>query len=65
MRVLGEEAAKDPAAVEARVNCEIAERKTNARRRKMRSAKLTKEQRQEKLTQQQEGNAAKGIFVTI
>jgi U4/U6 small nuclear ribonucleoprotein PRP3 len=31
----------------------------------MRSRKLTKEQRQEKLAQQREGNAAKGIFVTV
>ena len=64
MLVLGEEAVKDPTAVEARVNREIAERKqtheeTNEER------KLTKEQRHDKLAQQQEGDAAKGIFMTV
>lgn len=64
MRVLGEEAVKDPTAVEARVNREIAERKhnhdmTNEER------KLTAEQRHEKLAGQQQGDAAKGIFTNV
>ena len=64
MRVLGEEAVKDPTAVEARVNREIAERKskhdmTNEER------KLTDEQRHEKLVAQQQGDLAKGIFTNV
>jgi U4/U6 small nuclear ribonucleoprotein PRP3 len=60
MRVLGEEAVKDPTAVEARVNKEIRERlekhlQTNEER------KLTKEQRAEKILQNQEKDVAKGI----
>jgi U4/U6 small nuclear ribonucleoprotein PRP3 len=64
MRVLGEEAVKDPTAVEARVNREIAERK-QTHEDMNEERKLTKEQRQEKLAQQQDGDAAKGIFVTV
>jgi U4/U6 small nuclear ribonucleoprotein PRP3 len=64
MRVLGEEAVKDPTAVEARVNREIAERK-QTHENMNEERKLTKEERQEKLAQQQEGDAAKGIFVTV
>lgn len=64
MRVLGEEAVKDPTAVEARVNREIAERahkhqETNEER------KLTKEQRLEKLERQQAEDAAHGIHVRV
>ena len=64
MRVLGEEAVKDPTAVEARVNREIAERlqthyDTNEAR------KLTKEQRQEKLAIQQEKDTQKGVYVSV
>ena len=64
MRVLGEEAVKDPTAVEARVNREIAERyqqhvDANEER------KLTKEQRHEKLASQQTGDAAKGIYCSV
>lgn len=60
MRVLGEEAVKDPTAVEARVNREIADRhakhmETNEDR------KLTKEQRHEKLARNQEKDVAKGV----
>ncbi|TGZ82875.1 PRP3-domain-containing protein [Ascodesmis nigricans] len=60
MRVLGEEAVKDPTAVEARVNREIRERfdkhvETNE------SRKLTKEQKLEKLALNQQKDAAKGI----
>ncbi|KAI5923842.1 pre-mRNA processing factor 3-domain-containing protein [Camillea tinctor] len=64
MRVLGEEAVKDPTAVEARVNREIAERhaqhvQTNEER------KLTKEQKHEKLAANQEKDAAKGLRVLV
>lgn len=64
MRVLGEEAVKDPTAVEARVNREIEARlqthlETNEER------KLTKEQRHEKLAKNQENDASKGIHVLV
>ncbi|KAK1761155.1 pre-mRNA processing factor 3-domain-containing protein [Echria macrotheca] len=64
MRVLGEEAVKDPTAVEARVNREIAARfekhmQTNEER------KLTKEQRHEKLATNQAKDAARGIHVLV
>ncbi len=62
MRVLGEEAVKDPTAVETRVNKEIEERydkhiEDNEERR------LTKEQRHEKLAANQEKDAAKAIHI--
>ncbi len=62
MRVLGEEAVKDPTAVEARVNREIADRhakhmETNDER------KLTKDQRHEKLAKNQEKDVAKGVHM--
>ena len=64
MRVLGEEAVKDPTAVEARVNREIAERyqkhvDENEER------KLSKEQRHDKLAGQQAADAAKGIYCSV
>lgn len=64
MRVLGEEAVKDPTAVEARVNREIADRHQkhvdeNENR------KLTKEQRAEKLARQQVEDAARGIHIRV
>lgn len=64
MRVLGEEAVKDPTAVEARVNREIAERhqkhlNMNEQR------KLTKEQRHEKLALNQDKDSSKGIHVLV
>ncbi|KAL7273940.1 U4/U5/U6 small nuclear ribonucleoprotein prp3 [Rhizina undulata] len=64
MRVLGEEAVKDPTAVEARVNREIKERldghlATNEER------KLTKEQRLEKLALNQEKDLQKGIYCLV
>ncbi|KAI2626873.1 putative U4/U6 small nuclear ribonucleoprotein [Xylaria nigripes] len=64
MRVLGEEAVKDPTAVEARVNREIADRHTkhmavNEER------KLTKEQRHEKLAKNQEKDVAKGVYMLV
>jgi len=64
MRVLGQEAVKDPTAVEARVNREIAERKQQHEEQNE-ERKLTKEQRHEKLANQQENDAAKGVFVTV
>ncbi|MCJ1295658.1 hypothetical protein MMC34_007222 [Xylographa carneopallida] len=64
MRVLGEEAVRDPTAVEARVNREIAERaqkhdEMNEER------KLTKEQKNEKLVEKQAGDAARGIYTSV
>ncbi|KAI9815642.1 MAG: hypothetical protein M1832_005273 [Thelocarpon impressellum] len=64
MRVLGEEAVKDPTAVEARVNREIAERQqkhleANEER------KLTKEQKHEKLAVNQEKDASKGLRAAV
>ncbi len=64
MRVLGEEAVKDPTAVEARVNRDIAERhqkhlETNEER------KLSKEAKHEKLTLNQEKDAAKGMHILV
>ncbi|WEW54915.1 U4/U5/U6 small nuclear ribonucleoprotein prp3 [Emydomyces testavorans] len=64
MRVLGEEAVKDPTAVEARVNREIAER-AGKHMADNEARKLTKEQRNEKLAKQQEKDALKGIYVTV
>ncbi|GAB7347552.1 hypothetical protein MBLNU459_g4443t1 [Dothideomycetes sp. NU459] len=64
MRVLGQEAVKDPTAVEARVNREIAQRAADheaANEERM----LTREQRHEKLTAQQEADAAKGIQIAV
>lgn len=64
MRVLGEEAVKDPTAVEARVNREIMERKqTHLEANEER--KLTKEQRHEKISATQERDAAKGIHLVV
>jgi U4/U6 small nuclear ribonucleoprotein PRP3 len=64
MRVLGEEAVKDPTAVEARVNREIAERhenhvQTNEERR------LTPDQRHEKLERNQELDASRGLRLLV
>ncbi len=64
MRVLGEEAVKDPTAVEARVNREIAEREqkhleANAAR------KLSKEAAHAKLAEQQAQDAARGIHAAV
>lgn len=64
MRVLGEEAVKDPTAVEARVNREIAERKANHDMSNG-ERKLNDEQRHEKLATQQQGDASKGIYTTV
>jgi U4/U6 small nuclear ribonucleoprotein PRP3 len=64
MRVLGEEAVKDPTAVEARVNKEIAERRAKHER-SNEGRKLTEDKRHEKLATQQQGDAAQGIFTTV
>jgi U4/U6 small nuclear ribonucleoprotein PRP3 len=64
MRVYGELAVKDPTAVEAMVNKQVAERKethivTNAER------QLTKEQRAEKIAQKAKENAALGLNMCV
>ena len=64
MRVLGEQAVKDPTAVEARVNREIAQRaadhhKANADR------QLTHDERVEKLKSQQAGDEARGVKMAV
>lgn len=64
MRVLGDVAVKDPTAVEARVNREIAERhqkhvESNEER------KLTKDQKHEKLAANQQKDAEKGIHMLV
>lgn len=64
MRVLGEQAVKDPTAVEARVTREIADRRqtheaVNGDR------KLTKEERREKIATQKEKDAERGIYVSV
>ncbi|OAA58840.1 U4/U6 small nuclear ribonucleoprotein [Cordyceps fumosorosea ARSEF 2679] len=64
MRVLGDVAVKDPTAVEARVNREIAERHqkhvdTNEER------QLTKDQKHEKLAANQQKDAERGIYVLV
>ncbi|KAF8537602.1 pre-mRNA processing factor 3-domain-containing protein [Trichophaea hybrida] len=60
MRVLGEEAVKDPTAVEARVNKEIRERLENHLRQNE-ERKLSQDQRHEKLLTNQEKDVAKGV----
>lgn len=64
MRVLGEQAVKDPTAVEARVNREIADRKEQHEAMNE-ERKLTKDQRREKLEGQQEKDAALGIYISV
>ncbi|CAG8923027.1 unnamed protein product [Penicillium salamii] len=64
MRVLGEQAVKDPTAVEARVTREIADRK-EAHEHANEERKLTKEQRHEKLAAQKEKDASLGIFQSV
>ncbi|KAL1988795.1 hypothetical protein VTN96DRAFT_7679 [Rasamsonia emersonii] len=64
MRVLGEEAVKDPTAVEARVNREIEER-LRKHQEANEARKLTKEQRREKLASQQEKDAERGIYMCV
>lgn len=64
MRVLGEQAVKDPTAVEARVNREIADRRKDHETMNE-NRKLTKDQRREKLVNQQETDASLGIYVSV
>ena len=64
MRVLGNEAVKDPTAVEARVNREIAQRKQDHEDMNE-DRKLTKEQKAEKLERQQALDDSKGIHVRV
>ena len=64
MRVLGEEAVKDPTAVEARVNREIAAR-FDKHMHSNEERKLTQEGRHEKLAANQAKDAAKGIHVLV
>ncbi len=64
MRVLGEQAVKDPTAVEARVNREIAERAA-AHNAANEERKLTKEQRAQKIAAKQDADAAKGVKVAV
>lgn len=64
MRVLGDEAVRDPTAVEARVNREVAARKQKHEEANAERA-LTKEQKAEKLARQQEADAAQGIHVRV
>jgi U4/U6 small nuclear ribonucleoprotein PRP3 len=59
-----QEAVKDPTAVEARVNKEIAERKRQHNQANE-DRKLTKEQRHEKLAANQDKDAAKGIHIRV
>ena len=64
MRVLGEQAVKDPTAVEAQVNRQIAERKQEHLQANE-DRKLMPEQKREKLEQKKAGDAAKGIYLTV
>lgn len=64
MRILGEEAVKDPTAVEARVNREIAARLENHMQANE-ERKLSKDERHEKLATNQAKDAAKGIHVLV
>lgn len=64
MRVLGEEAVKDPTAVEARVNREIAER-AEKHEEMNETRKLTREQKHEKLEQNKAQDAARGIYLAV
>ncbi|SMR56571.1 unnamed protein product [Zymoseptoria tritici ST99CH_3D1] len=64
MRVLGEQAVKDPTAVEARVNREIAQRAYDHERTNSERA-LSKTEKEEKLQRQIAGDEAKGIYVVV
>ncbi|KAL2358536.1 U4/U6 small nuclear ribonucleoprotein [Cryomyces antarcticus] len=64
MRVLGEQAVKDPTAVEARVNREIAER-ARAHEEANEERKLSKEARHEKLAEKQKMDVAKGVKICV
>jgi U4/U6 small nuclear ribonucleoprotein PRP3 len=64
MRVLGEQAVKDPTAVEARVNREIAQRAQDHEQANADRA-LTHEERLAKLARQQAGDEAKGVKIVV
>ncbi|KAL9136290.1 MAG: hypothetical protein Q9175_002496 [Cornicularia normoerica] len=64
MRVLGEDAVKDPTAVEAKVNREIAER-AQKHNQMNEDRKLTKEEKHEKLEQKKAQDAAKGVYLAV
>lgn len=64
MRVLGQEAVKDPTAVEARVNREIEQRLRDHEDRNH-TRQLTAEQRRERLAAQQAADAERGIHVVV
>ena len=64
MRVLGEQAVKDPTAVEARVNREIAQRASDHERAN-KDRQLTKEQRVDKLKEQQAKDEGKGVKIAV
>ena len=64
MRVLGEEAVKDPTAVEARVNREIAER-AQKHEDMNESRKLSKEDRHEKIESKKSTDMQKGVTLTV
>ncbi|KAG6021607.1 hypothetical protein E4U40_005171 [Claviceps sp. LM458 group G5] len=64
MRVLGDVAVKDPTAVEARVNREIAQRHQNHVQNNE-ARKLSKDQKTEKLAKNQQKDAGKGIRILV
>ncbi|KAF2405134.1 PRP3-domain-containing protein [Trichodelitschia bisporula] len=64
MRVYGEMAVKDPTAVEAMVNKQVAERK-NAHDQSNVERQLSKEERAQKLQQKADENAARGLQICV
>ena len=64
MRVLGEQAVKDPTAVEARVNREIEERREKHEETNEERA-LSKDERKEKNSEKAKADAAKGLMQTV
>ena len=64
MRVMGEQAIADPTAVEMLVEKQIRER-AEAHEKANEERMLTKEQRHEKLAQQQETDAKKGLYICV
>lgn len=64
MRILGEEAVKDPTAVEARVNKEIAEREQKHKDANE-DRKLSKDEKHEKLDAKKAADKAKGVILTV
>ena len=64
MRILGEEAVKDPTAVEARVNREIAER-AQKHEEMNENRKLSKEEKHEKLDAKKAKDMEKGVVLTV